>query len=510
MIGGMQGAPDGTDLDRGDKVLTSAKHFVGDGGTAYGSSSTGSYTVDQGITRVTRAELEAVHLAPFAEAVRRGAGTVMPSYSSLDVLGDGRGPVKMHAHTEMITGVLKGRMGFEGFVVSDWQAIDQLPGDYASDVRTSVTAGLDMIMVPTEYPEFVRVLVAEVEAGRVPMARVDDAVGRILTQKFRLGLFEKPYADTTHLSAVGSAAHRAVAREAVARSQVLLRNEGAVLPLRPGQRVYVAGSNADDLGRQSGDWTLSWQGAPGRTTTGTTILEAMRRAAPGADIAYSADASAPVGGYDVGVVVIGEAPYAEGVGDVGNGHVLEPAAADRAAIDRVCGAVPCAVLVVSGRPQLLGDRLPVIDALVASWLPGTEGDGVADVLYGRRPFTGRLPVSWPASESQLPLNVGDARYAPLFPYGWGLTTLAPPPAGGAPALRAVERTVHALRAAGRAHTPEARRLVDRARLIVQDRIGPRVAEPMAKPFAEADHLLMSGDPVGAVTKLREAYAAVET
>jgi beta-glucosidase len=409
----------------------------------------------------------------------------------------------------MITGVLKGRMGFEGFVVSDWQAIDQLPGDYASDVRTSVTAGLDMVMVPTEYPEFVRVLVAEVEAGRVPMARVDDAVGRILTQKFRLGLFEKPYADTTHLAAVGSAAHRAVAREAVAGSQVLLRNEGAVLPLRPGQRVYVAGANADDLGRQSGGWTLSWQGAPGRTTSGTTILEAMRRAAPGADIAYSADASAPIGGYDVGVVVIGEAPYAEGMGDVGNGHVLEPSAADRAAIERVCGAVPCAVLVVSGRPQLLGDRLPAIDALVASWLPGTEGDGVADVLYGRRPFTSRLPVSWPASESQLPLNVGDARYAPLFPYGWGLTTLAPPPAGGAPALRAAERTVRALRAAGRAHTPETLRLVERARLVVQDRIGPRVAERSAKPFAEAEHLLMSGDPVGAVRKLREAYAAAK-
>ncbi|MER7622900.1 glycoside hydrolase family 3 N-terminal domain-containing protein [Streptomyces sp. NPDC126503] len=505
VIGGMQGSPDGTDLHRGDKVLTSAKHFVGDGGTAYGSSSTGSYTVDQGVTRVTRAELEAVHLAPFAEAVRRGAGTVMPSYSSLDVLGDGRGPVKMHAHAEMITGVLKGRLGFEGFVVSDWQAIDQLPGDYASDVRTSVAAGLDMIMVPAEYREFVRVLVAEVEAGRVPVARVDDAVRRILTQKFRLGLFEKPYADTTHLAAVGSAAHRAVAREAVAGSQVLLKNEDAVLPLRPSQRVYVAGSNADDLGRQAGGWTISWQGAPGRTTTGTTILEAMRRAAPGADIAYSADASAPIGGYDAGVVVIGETPYAEGQGDVGNGHALEPAAADLAAIDRVCGAVPCAVLVVSGRPQLLGDRLPAIDALVASWLPGTEGDGVADVLYGRRPFTGRLPVSWPASESQLPLNVGDARYAPLFPYGWGLTTLTPPPAGGAPALRTAERTVRALRAARRAHTPEARRVVERARLIVQDRIGPRVAESTAKPFAEADHLLVSGDPVGAVAKLREAY-----
>ncbi|MFJ2788096.1 MULTISPECIES: glycoside hydrolase family 3 N-terminal domain-containing protein [unclassified Streptomyces] len=507
MIDGMQGARDGSDLDRADKVLTSAKHFVGDGGTAYGSSSTGSYTIDQGITRVTRAELEAVHLAPFAEAVRRGAGTVMPSYSSLDVLGDGRGPVKMHANAEMINGVLKDRMGFEGFVISDWQAIDQIPGDYASDVRTSVNAGLDMIMVPTNYREFTRTLTAEAEAGRVTAARIDDAVARILTQKFRLGLFEKPYADRTNLPSVGSAAHRAVAREAAAKSQVLLKNEGPVLPLRPGQKVYVAGSDADDLGNQAGGWTVSWQGASGRTTTGTTILEGMRRAAPGADIAWSKDASAPTGGYDVGVVVVGETPYAEGIGDVGNGHDLELGAADKAAVDRVCAAMPCAVLVVSGRPQLIGDRLPEIDALVASWLPGTEGDGVADVLYGRRPFTGRLPVTWPRSESQLPVNVGDERYDPQFPYGWGLTTLSPVPTGGESALRVLGTAAKVLQAAGRGDSAEGRRLVGTARLIVQKKIGGNVTEAVAKPFAEADHLLLTGDLPGAVARLTTAYRA---
>ncbi|MFC9793084.1 glycoside hydrolase family 3 N-terminal domain-containing protein [Streptomyces sp. NPDC127584] len=507
VINGMQGARNGKDLVRNDKVLTSAKHFVGDGGTAFGSSTTGSYTIDQGVTKVTRAELEAVHLAPFAEAVKRGTGTVMPSYSSLDILGDEQGPVKMHANAEMINGVLKDRMGFEGFVVSDWQAIDQIPGDYPSDVRTSVNAGLDMIMVPTNYQEFTRTLTSEVESGRIPTSRIDDAVARILTQKFRLGLFEKPYADTANLPSIGSAEHRAVAREAVAKSQVLLKNEGSVLPLRPSQKVYVAGSNADDLGNQAGGWTISWQGSSGRTTTGTTILEGMRKAAPGAGIGWSKDASAPTDGYDVGVVVVGEAPYAEGFGDVGNGHDLELTAADKAAVDKVCAAMPCAVLVVSGRPQLVGDRLPAVDALVASWLPGTEGDGVADVLYGKRPFTGRLPVSWPKSEAQLPLNVGDGSYDPQYPYGWGLTTLTPAPAGGEPALRALRVAAVALQAVGRGDSAEGRKLVGVARQIVQRKIGQRITEATAKPFADADHLLLTGDLAGAVGKLTEAYRA---
>ncbi|MFE5947373.1 glycoside hydrolase family 3 N-terminal domain-containing protein [Streptomyces sp. NPDC056480] len=507
VINGMQGARNGKDLDRNDKVLTSAKHFVGDGGTAFGSSTTGSYTIDQGVTKVSRAELEAVHLAPFAEAVKRGTGTVMPSYSSLDVLGDERGPVKMHANAEMINGVLKDRMGFEGFVISDWQAIDQIPGDYPSDVRTSINAGLDMIMVPTNYQEFTRTLTSEVGSGRISTARIDDAVARVLTQKFRLGLFEKPYADTTNLPSIGSAEHRAVAREAVAKSQVLLKNEGSVLPLKPAQKVYVAGSNADDLGNQAGGWTISWQGSSGRTTTGTTILEGMRKAAPEAGIGWSKDASVPTDGYDVGVVVVGETPYAEGFGDVGNGNDLELTAADKAAVDKVCAAMPCAVLVVSGRPQLVGDRLPAVDALVASWLPGTEGDGVADVLYGRRPFTGQLPVTWPKSEAQLPLNVGDSDYDPQYPYGWGLTTLTPTPSGGEPALRALRVAAKALQAVGRGDSAEGRKLVAVARQIVQQRIGRHITEATAKPFADADHLLLTGDLPGAVGKLTEAYRA---
>ncbi|GAB7104661.1 hypothetical protein JCM4814A_29750 [Streptomyces phaeofaciens JCM 4814] len=503
VIQGLQGARDGSDLKDDDKVLATAKHFVGDGGTTYGSSTTGTYTIDQGVTEVTRRQLEAVHLAPYQEAVDRGVGTVMPSYSSLDVVGDGLGPVKMHARADMINGVLKDRMGFDGFVISDWNAIDQLPGDYASHVRTAVNAGVDMMMVPYSYKEFSSALIAEVKAGGVGQRRLDDAVARILTQKFRLGLFEQPYADTTGASRIGSAAHRDVAREAVAASQVLLKNDGGLLPLKKTQKVYVAGSNADDIGNQSGGWTVTWQGASGDITPGTTILEGLRKS--GGAITWSKDASAPLTGHDVGVVVVGETPYAEGVGDVGNGNDLELSPADRAAVDKVCAAMKCAVLVVSGRPQLIGDRLGEIDALVASWLPGTEGDGVADVLYGREAFTGQLPVTWPRSEAQLPINVGDTAYDPQYPYGWGLTTLTKVPQGGAVTLKALRLAAAAAERTG--SDTAGRALVTKARLIVQQKAGAALTARVAKPFADADHLLLTGRYGAAVEKLTEAYRA---
>ncbi|MBG0852306.1 glycoside hydrolase family 3 C-terminal domain-containing protein [Streptomyces spinoverrucosus] len=503
VIQGLQGRADGRDLDRDDKVLATAKHFVGDGGTEYGSSTTGTYTIDQGVTKVTREELEAVHLSPYYEAVDRGVGTVMPSYSSLDLIGDDKGPVKMHADADMINGVLKGRMDFEGFVISDWAAIDQIPGDYASDVRTSINAGLDMIMVPYAYRDFRTTLIDEVRAGRINERRIDDAVSRILTQKFKLGLFEQPYADTSGASRIGSAEHRAVAREAAAESQVLLKNSGGLLPLKRSQKVYVAGSNADDIGNQTGGWTITWQGSSGDITPGTTVLEGIRKA--GGEVTWSKDASAPTAGHDVGVVVVGETPYAEGVGDVGNGNDLELSAADQAAVDKVCAAMKCAVLIVSGRPQLIGDRLGEIDALVASWLPGTEGDGVADVLYGRRPFTGQLPVTWPKSQAQLPINVGDASYDPQYPYGWGLTTLTRVPEGGTLTLKALGLAARAAERAGAEETGRA--IVTKARLLVQQRIGQDVTASVAKPFAEADHLLLTGRYQAAVEKLTTAYKA---
>lgn len=505
VIQGLQGRADGRDLSHDDKVLATAKHFVGDGGTEYGSSTTGSYTIDQGVTKVTRQQLEAIHLAPYQTAVDRGIGAVMPSYSSLDILGDGQGPVKMHARADMINGVLKGRMGFDGFVISDWNAIDQLSGDYASHVRTAVDAGVDMMMVPYSYKDFRSTLVDEVNAGRVGEKRIDDAVSRILTEKFKLGLFEHPYADTSGAARIGSAAHRAVARKAAAESQVLLKNTNGVLPLKKNQKVYVAGSNADDLGNQTGGWTITWQGASGTHTQGTTVLQGMRKAAPDATITYSKDASAPTSGYDVGVVVVGETPYAEGVGDVGNGHDLQLSAADKAAVDKVCGAMKCAVLIVSGRPQLIGDRLGSIDALVASWLPGTEGDGVADVLYGKRAFSGRLPVTWPKSEALLPINVGDASYDPQFPFGWGLTTLTKVPRGGAATLKALGRAAAVAERKG--SSKAGNEIVTEARLIVQQKVGSGITAAVAGPFADADHLLLTGKYAAAVAKLTQAYRA---
>ncbi|GAA3816280.1 glycoside hydrolase family 3 protein [Streptomyces chiangmaiensis] len=504
VIQGLQGRANGKDLSRGDKVLATAKHFVGDGGTAYGSSTTGKYTVDQGVTTVTRQQLEAIHLAPFGTAVDRGIGTVMPSYSSLDIIGDGQGPVKMHARADMINGVLKDRMGFDGFVISDWNAIDQLPGDYPAHVRTSVNAGVDMMMVPYAYKDFTATLIDEVTAGRIGERRIDDAVSRILTQKFRLGLFEHPYADTSGAAAIGSAAHRAVARQAAAESQVLLKNSGGLLPLKKSEKVYVAGSNADDIGNQTGGWTLTWQGSSGNITKGTTVLQGMREA--GGNVTYSKDASAPIDGYDVGVVVVGETPYAEGVGDVGNGHDLQLSAADKAAVDKVCAAMKCAVLIVSGRPQLIGDRLDGIDALVASWLPGTEGEGVADVLYGARPFTGQLPVTWPRSQEQLPINVGDTSYDPQFPYGWGLTTLTKVPDGGVASLKALERAAAVAERAGSASA--GRDIVTKARLLVQQKAGSALTAAASAPFADADHLLLTGKYAAAVAKLTQAYRAV--
>ncbi|WP_369382514.1 glycoside hydrolase family 3 protein [Streptomyces sp. cg36] len=423
-IDGFQGTR-AEDLARPDRVLATVKHYAGDGDTTYGTSTTNTYTLDQGVTRTSHQRFAAVDLAPYVTAVQvHHAGSVMPSYSSVqwtDVPGST--PVKMSASKELLTDVLKQKIGFDGFLISDWDAVTQLPGDFAAQVRTSVNAGMDMFMQPYDAPQFEQALAAEVQAGRVPMTRIDDAVSRILRAKFQLGLFEHPYTDRTHLADVGSAAHRGVARRAVAASQVLLKNDHHALPLKPSQRIYVAGVNADDLGNQAGGWTVTWQGQSGNTAfPGTTILQGIRHAAQ--DVTYSADASAPTTGHDVGIVVVGETPYAEGVGDVGNGgHTLNLSAADRANIDRVCSAIKtCLVLDVAGRPQIITDQLPKADAFVMSWLPGSEGDGVADVLFGKRPFTGKLPVTWPRSEAQEPINIGDASYDPLFRYGYGLTT----------------------------------------------------------------------------------------
>jgi beta-glucosidase len=422
-IDGFQGTRT-SDLARRDHVLATSKHYAADGDTAYGSSTSGTYTIDQGVAITDWRHFARVDLAPYEAAVKRhDVGSIMPGFQSVQWTDrPGSTPVKMSASKELLTDVLKKGIGFHGFLISDWEAIHQIPGDYATQVRTAVNAGMDMFMEPFSAPQFEQTLLAEVAAGRVPMSRIDDAVSRILRAKFELGLFEHPYTDRTNIGTVGSPAHRAVARKAAAKSQVLLKNSHQALPLKRSQRIYVAGVNANDLGNQAGGWTVSWQGQSGNTDfPGTTILQGIRQNA--SRVTYSADASAPTAGNDVGVVVIGETPYAEGVGDVGNGHTMAISAADRANIDRVCSSIrTCVVLDVAGRTQIVTDELSKMDAFVMSWLPGSEGAGVSDVLFGNRPFTGKLPVSWPRSEDQEPINVGDRSYDPLFPYGFGLTT----------------------------------------------------------------------------------------
>ncbi|MGH8860811.1 MAG: glycoside hydrolase family 3 N-terminal domain-containing protein [Jatrophihabitantaceae bacterium] len=419
VINGFQGD---NHLARNTSVLATAKHFLGDGGTKFGSGS-GNYTIDQGITYVTRKQMNDLFVGPYRTAIADHIGSVMPSYSSLQILGEDAAPIKMHAREDLITGLLKQKLGFSGFVISDYAAIDQIGPDYKSDVKIGVNAGLDLIMVPNQYVRFEQDLTDLVNSGDITMARIDDAVQRILTKKFELGLFEHPFADRSNMSTIGSPAHRAVARRAAAESQVLLKNAHSVLPLSRRGNIYVAGSNADDTGNQAGGWTLTWQGQSGAIPGATSILAGMRQDAPGATITYSRDASASMAGYRTGVVVVGEKPYAEGMGDIGNnGHTLQLSVADRDAVDRVCAAMRCVVLVVSGRPLDITGIVPEADAVVASWLPGSEGAGVADDLFGLTPFTGRLPVTWFRAESQIPINVGDRQYDPLYPYGWGLQT----------------------------------------------------------------------------------------
>ncbi len=422
--------------------LATAKHFAGDGDTVYGTGN-GDYTIDQGISVTSHADFWNNALRQYLPAVQKhDVGAVMPSYSSVDWTEDGTGnPLNMHEHKELITDVLKGQMGFKGFVISDWEGLNHNHGDRATQIENGINAGIDMAMEPNNYQQFISILTDEVNSGAVPMSRIDDAVRRILTKKFELGLFEHPWVDRTNIGQVGSKAHHAVARQAAAESQVLLKNDRATLPLRGNGDVYVAGSNANSIGNQAGGWTLTWQGGTNNKIPGTTILDGIKSEAGSSHVSYSETASAPIKRGSVGIVVVGETPYSEGFGDVGgprwgydpgeNGNLrpvkdMKFSAADSAAIDKVCAAArKCAVVIVSGRPLIIDPaQLKRIDALVEAWLPGSEGTGVSDTLFGRRPYTGKLPVTWPRTLAQEPINVGDANYDPLYPFGYGLTTKA--------------------------------------------------------------------------------------
>ena len=404
IIGGFQG----TSLGEPTSILATAKHYVGDGGTTGGR--------DQGNTEISEAELRSTHLPPFQAAVAQGVGSIMVSFSSWN-------GQKLHSHKRLLTDILKGELAFQGFVVSDWAGIDQIDGQRGftgAEISAAVNAGIDMIMVPTDYRQFLQLLRNEVDGGRITMERIDDANRRILTKKFELGLFERRFTDRALTSTVGNQAHRDLARDAVRKSQVLLKNDGGVLPLaKSGGKIFVAGKSADDIGLQSGGWTISWQGAAGNVTPGTTILQGIRATVgTGATVTYNRDGTGIDSSYRAAIAVVGETPYAEGQGDRTGAMGLD--SADLQVLSRLrASGVPVTVVLVSGRPLDIAAQVDGWAALVAAWLPGTEGQGVADVLFGDYNPTAKLPVTWMRSVSQQPINVGDGK-PPLFAYGFGL------------------------------------------------------------------------------------------
>ncbi|KAJ3673110.1 hypothetical protein LUZ60_006484 [Juncus effusus] len=402
----------------GRYVAACAKHYVGDGGTHNGINENNTIIDFQGLL--------SIHMAPYYNAIIKGVSTVMVSYSSWN--GE-----KMHANHFLVTDFLKNKLKFRGFVISDWQGIDKITSpmdaNYSYSVQASVSAGIDMIMIPYNYPDFISILTNFVNEKIIPMSRIDDAVRRILRVKFAMGLFENPYADPSLANQLGNQEHREIAREAVRKSLVLLKNGKSiiepVLPLpKKSSRILVAGTHADNLGYQCGGWTIAWQGLSGNNVTaGTPILQAIKSTVdPSTQVDFSLNPDSTFiesGQYDYSIVVVGELPYAETAGDNLNLTIPEPGVS---IIQNVCGNVKCVVVLISGRPLVVEPYVGIMDALVAAWLPGSEGQGVADVLFGDYGFTGKLSRTWFRSVDQLPMNIGDPHYDPLFPFGFGLTT----------------------------------------------------------------------------------------
>ncbi|KAL1320599.1 uncharacterized protein [Arachis hypogaea] len=400
------------------KVAACAKHFVGDGGTTKG--------VNENNTVIDWHGLLSLHMPAYSDSIIKGVSTVMVSYSSWN-------GVKMHANRDLVTGFLKNTLKFKGFVISDWQGIDKItsPPDsnYTYSVQASIQAGVDMVMVPYKFDEFIQDLNLLVKNNVIPMDRIDDAVARILLVKFTMGLFENPLADFSLVDQLGSQGHRDLAREAVRKSLVLLKNgkngSAPLLPLSKNvPKILVAGTHADNLGYQCGGWTIKWQGFSGNMdTSGTTILSAIKSAVdPSTEVVFRENPDSEFvksNNFDYAIVAVGELPYAETAGDSTTLTMTDPGPN---IINNVCGNVKCVVIIVSGRPIVIEPYISSIDALVAAWLPGTEGQGVTDALFGDYGFSGKLARTWFKSVDQLPMNVGDPHYDPLFPFGFGLTT----------------------------------------------------------------------------------------
>ncbi|MBB6254630.1 glycoside hydrolase family 3 protein [Nitrospirillum iridis] len=416
IVQGLQGQPGAGQALQHGHVAASAKHFLGDGGTTGG--------IDQGDTDVSEDELIHVHGAGYPVAINAGVMTVMASFSSWQ-------GAKMHGNKSLLTDVLKGRMGFDGFVVGDWNGHGQVPGCTAESCPAAILAGVDMIMVPNDWKALFTNTVAQVKSGEIPLARIDDAVRRILRVKAKLGLFEAARPFELKDGVIGNAEHRALAREAVRKSLVLLKNNDRVLPLKAKSHVLVVGEAAGDIGRQAGGWTLSWQGTGNRNSDfpgGQSIYDGIRQAvtSAGGTVDLSVDGTF-ITKPDVAVVVFGETPYAEFQGDIPSLEFQAGDKQDLALLKKLkAQGIPVVSVFLSGRPLWVNPEINASDAFVAAWFPGSEGGGVADVLVGdaqghpRFDFTGKLSYSWPRTAAQATLNRARTPYDPLFAYGYGL------------------------------------------------------------------------------------------
>jgi len=396
-------------------IVACAKHLVGDGATEWGTGMGGkSDKIDRGNALLSDSLIRAKYLPPYISAIEAGVGTIMASFNSINGL-------KCHANGYLFNELLKDELGFDGFVISDWQGIDEIPGDYKSDIILSINAGIDMIMVPgavvyggEHYKTFISLFKEAYNEGLISDERINDAVRRILRIKYRSGLIDKPMADRSLLEKVGGVEHRAIAREAVQKSLVVLKNDN-MLPLSKKDNYLVCGSGANDIGKQCGGWTIEWQGGLGNITLGTTLFEGISEQASATLISDGQTNSL----FDAAIVVVGENPYTEMQGDSDS---LFLSSKDKQTIANVKSLnIPYTIVLITGRPLIVTDEIEDADAFVVAWLPGTEGNGVSDVLFGDVSPSGKLSFSWPVDMANVPVNFDDEDYNPLFKLGYGLT-----------------------------------------------------------------------------------------
>jgi beta-glucosidase len=417
-VTGLQGA-----LKDDANVISSIKHYMADGGTEFG--------VNTGVAKVSERDMMNIHAQGYYAGIEAGAQTVMASFNSWNDVAAGKDYGKVHGSRYMLTDILKEKMGFDGFVVTDWNGHGEVPGCRNDSCAQAINAGIDMAMVPNDWKAFIANTIKDVEAGRIPMARIDDAVSRIVRVKLRAGVFAKRPSQSAWAGKDDALLAKDLGRRAVRESLVLLKNEGPALPLATGKRILVVGKAADSMAIQTGGWALTWQGTANTNADfpkAETILAGLKAA--GGNVTYNADASGvDPAKFDAVIAVIGEAPYAEGDGDIVPSGTLRHTSRypeDLAVLQKVHGkGKPVVTVFLSGRPLWVNDLLNLSDTFIAAWLPGTEGKGVSDLLVvgkGAKPydFRGKLSFSWPKSVCQTPLNVGDAGYAPLFAYGYGL------------------------------------------------------------------------------------------